>query len=136
MAIFDFDMPDDLEKTLNMLSDESLGIKAVKKAAPIVENAMKEELSKHHRAEKDPTYGEMVESVKATEPKSNEYGVFSFVRPKGTDTKGVRNMEKLAYLEYGTARQVGTPVVGKISDSVEKEVSETMQKVIEQEAGR
>lgn len=136
MAIFDFDMPDDLEKTLNMLSDESLGIKAVKKAAPIVENAMKEELSKHHRAEKDPTYGEMVESVKATEPKINEYGVFSFVRPTGTDTKGVRNMEKLAYLEYGTARQVGTPVMGKISDSVEKEVSETMQKVIEQEAGR
>jgi len=136
VASFNFDIPGGLEEMLKNLSDNNLGIKAVSSASPIVEKAMKGELSNHHRAERDPTRGEMVESIKATKPKENRYGTYAFVRPTGTDSKGVRNMEKLAYLEYGTARQVGTPVVGKIRDSVSKEVSETMQRVIMQEAGQ
>lgn len=127
------DFPSDLEEKLQIIVKSEIGIKAVEAAVPIAESAMKSELEKHHRAKRDPTYGEMAESVKATEPKENEYGAYAYIRPTGTDSKGVRNMEKLAYLEYGTVKQAGTPVMANIKSEIEKEVVNTMQKVIEQE---
>ena len=53
----------------------------------------------------------MSRSIKPTKPKKNRWGHFIVIRPTGKDKKGVRNMEKLVYMEYGTSKQSPTPVI-------------------------
>ena len=55
------------------------------------------------------------------------------IRPTGTGRKGVRNMEKLAYMEYGTSHQRATPVIGPAIAASEGGVLEAMQEVFNRE---
>ena len=54
------------------------------------------------------------------------------VRPVGTDSKGVRNAEKMGYKEYGTSKQPAKPVLKKAVKKSEKECLEIMQKAFEE----
>jgi len=74
------------------------------------------------------TPGELAESIEATDAKMNEYGCFAAVRPTGIDEKGVRNGEKMAYMEYGTSKQYPKPVLRKAIKKSEKACLEAMQK--------
>ena len=120
------DFPQDLMDMLGNLADiEVAGKKALGEAEPLVIEAMKKGLEGY----KDT--GSMQNSIKATGPKENASGIFDYVRPTGKDKDGVRNMEKLAYLEYGTAKQAAQPVCAGIRKSVEKEVAEKVENSLE-----
>ena len=103
---------------------------ALKQAAPIVEKEMKREISSHHKTERDKTKGQLAASVKTTGPKQvgSEWQVE--IAPYGTDSKGVRNGEKLAYLEYGTSKQTATPVVAPVVARTEAKVVREIEEFI------
>ncbi len=120
------DIPQDLLNMLEKMADiEVAGKEALKEVEPLVVEALKKGLEGH----KDT--GSMQNSIKATGPKENSKGIFDYIRPTGKDKDGVRNMEKLAYLEYGTAKQAAQPVCAGIRKSVEKEVAEKVEKSLE-----
>ena len=120
------DIPQELLNAMeNLANINTAGEKALKEAEPVVVEALKKGLEGH----KDT--GNMQNSIKATGPKEKAGGIFDYIRPTGKDEKGVRNMEKLAYLEYGTAKQAAKPVCAGIRSSVEKEVVRGIEKSLE-----
>lgn len=129
MGTFRMDIPNELTKLLSTMETQmdEISVDAVKEAELIVVDALKAECSKHNVCKEDKTRGQMVASIKATGPKKNALGVYDFVRPTGKDSKGVRNMEKLAHLEYGTSKQPATPVCQKVKDQISKKVADTME---------
>lgn len=85
------------------------------------------------RAGKHVVSGEMVASIKRQPPKKTDGGHVAVIRPTGTGRKGVRNMEKLAYMEYGTSHQRATPVIGPAIAASEEPVLNAMQEVFNRE---
>lgn len=85
------------------------------------------------RAGKHVVSGEMVASIKRQPPKKTDGGHVAVIRPTGTGRKGVRNMEKLAYMEYGTSHQRATPVIGPAIAASEGGVLKAMQEVFNRE---
>ena len=108
--------------------------KAVDKASPILEGSLKGKVS--GAASRGYATGELAGSISATKAKVNDRGVFAAVRPTGHDRKGVRNAEKLAYLEYGTSRgQAPHPVRDSAASAVEGECVSIMEEVVYEELG-
>ena len=120
---------------LSSFALQAFGKDALKRAAPILEKELKREISTHHKTKKDITKGELAASIKTTSPKKvgTEWQVE--IGPSGTDSKGVRNGEKLAYLEYGTSKQTATPVVAPVvartEDRVVREIETYIEKKLE-----
>ncbi len=132
---FTMDGIDDLIRQLEASGNiENIAPMMIEESIPILE----EELKKVVQQEADRGYatGELVRSIKKSRSMRNEYGYFGIVRPTGKDSNGVRNMEKLAYLHYGTAKQPARPVVNKAVFHVERRVIDKMQEVYNREAGR
>ena len=92
----------------------------------------------------------MSKSVKASKPKYNakKGGYSCAVNPTGkskhyigkdgaqhTRKEAVRNMEKMASLEFGNSNQKATPIVQKVIAATENEVTKIMQDVYERELG-
>lgn len=134
MGKFSFNIPDDFIKQLGKLSDiDSIAPQMIDEAMPILAENLKSELAKHKRT------GDMINSVKKTKARKTKYGgYYAVVRPTGKDRKGVRNIEKLAYLEYGVKikgeeRQSPKPVLTKAIKDSEKAVLSKMQEVFERE---
>ena len=92
-------------------------------ALPILEKNVKAEVEKVSQAGRVITYtytsksgkvikatrkqsGDLLKSIKISKAKKTKYGgYYASVHPSGTDKKGVRNMEKMVYMEYGTRGQ-------------------------------
>lgn len=128
MGKFDFQISPEFIKQLGNLADvDRVAPQMIDEAMPILESNLKKELSKHKRT------GDMLNSVKKTKAGKNKYGYFATVRPTGVDEKGVRNMEKLAHAEYGTSKQVPTPILTKSIKDSETSVLNKMQEVFERE---
>lgn len=134
---------DDLESMLSKLMEPTkMAVKAVDAAAPVLEESLRSEIRKaaNRTDEKGYPYstGELAASIHRTEAKENHLGVFSVVKADGTDSKGLRNVEKLAYLEYGVASrgQVPRPVRQKAVNSAEEECIRIMQEVIYEEVDK
>lgn len=124
----------ELEKMLKKLQEpEKMAIKAVDAASPVLERAFK---SAVEGATKGGT-GELAASIESTSARQNEYGVFAAVRPTGTDSKGVRNGAKMAYLEYGVKshNQPPRPVRAAAVAAAQGECLKIIQEVIEAEVG-
>ena len=130
MARFDFDVPDDFIRQLGNLTDvDRYAPQMIDEAVPILERYVKAETERHKVS------GDMYKSIKHT--KAGAYtggGYYATVRPTGKDRKGVRNMEKMAYLEYGTSKQPATPVLTKAMNDSEPEVLAKMQEVFDRES--
>lgn len=75
--------------------------------------------------------GDMAGSIKSTGVKKNESGHYLVVRPTGKDHKGVRNMDKMAYLEFGTSKQSPKFVLSRAVKSSEAEVLKAMEQAFE-----
>ena len=133
MASVDVNGLDEFIGKLDAIDLMSATTKGLGKAAEVVERNMKSELSTHRRT------GDLDRSVRKRAVKRKTDGASVFVGPSGSDRKGVRNMEKLAYLEYGTSKQSATPVIAKVVRSSEsavmKELEEAIQKSIEESLG-
>lgn len=130
MAKFDFEIPADFIKQLGKLADvDRIAPQMIDEAIPILEGNVKSEVSKHKRT------GALANSVKKTKANKNKYGYYASVRPTGKDSKGVRNMEKLVYLEYGTSKQSPAPTLTKAIKDSESAVLDKMQEVFSREVG-
>lgn len=92
----------------------------------------KEKKVKNGRSGKPYSTGELERSIEPTEAKTNAYGNFAAVRPVGRDKSGIRNGEKLAYLEYGTSEQEAHPVLQKTITQAEPQTKEIIQKRFEE----
>lgn len=132
MANFEIKGIDELMEELGKLQDmEDVAPKMIDEATPIVEKNMKKYI--HEAANRGYATGTLENAVNATKAKVNNYGYFAAVLVRGKDEKGVRNAEKLAYLEYGTGRQAAHPIMEKVVNDSEDEVIKKMQEVFDRE---
>lgn len=130
MGKFDFDFDNEITRQLEKLSNyDEIAEKMLSEAVPKIEENVKKEVAKHQVS------GEMLESIKSSKPKKNQYGWFVTVFPSGKDKKGVRNGEKLAYLEYGTANQSAQPVLTKAINDSRAAVNKILQDIFNREVG-
>lgn len=132
MGKFDFEISPDFIKQLGRLADvDRLAPKMIDEAIPILLDNVKSETAQHKQT------GDMYKSIKPTKAKATKKGgYYASVRPTGEDSKGVRNMEKMVYLEYGTKKQSATPVLTKALRDSENAVMKKMQEVFEREVGK
>lgn len=116
-----------LEKELERLGEiETYAPKMLREAAPILEERLQAEVQ--NEANKGYAKGDLKKSIKANKPSKNKYGHYVAVTARGKDRKGVRNNEKLAYLNYGTQQQEARPVIAKAIKGAERECMEAMQR--------
>jgi len=129
MAKFDFNIPTDFLKQLGKLEDvDRVAPQMIDEAVPILLENVKQEVAKHKLT------GDMHKSIKKSKAgKTKKGGYFASVHPSGVDSKGVRNMEKLVYAEYGTSKQSPTPMLTKAIKDSESAVLKKMQEVFERE---
>ena len=80
--------------------------------------------------------GTMAGSIKATKPKRTRTDAYIVVvRPTGKDKHGVRNMDKAAYLEYGTSKQAATPWLQHATNDAETAVLKKCQDIYNRTVG-
>ena len=128
MAQFEVEGIDDLMKEISSLDAERLAPVMLEEAVPILKDAVVKGASAH----KDT--GAMVDSIKPSGASRNQKGYYICVRPTGKDKDGVRNMEKMAALEYGVGgRQAATPVLTPAVHAAEEPVLKKMQEVFDRE---
>ena len=133
MAKFETDIAlDELMTSLTSIDIEALAPVALEESAPIVQKKLVQLSEPHKRT------GAMMKSIKAQKASKNKDGYSIFVGPSGVDRKtGTRNMEKLAYLEFGVrshnqpATPVITPTIRSTHDSVCDSMQETFNKYLE-----
>ena len=125
MAEFAFDFPAEFNRQLDQAANTNRILKAMVNAGvPVLEKYVKKAMHAHRST------GAMEDSVKYTKAKSykNGSGYYAVVRPTGRDDKtGVRNMEKLAHIEYGTSHQPGTPILSAALEAAQEETVAAMQ---------
>lgn len=143
MADFRLDFDDSIFNGLEKLANtDKIAEKMLKEASSIVANSMKSELNLHKQT------AELVNSVKPTNPKRNTSGDnVVIVRPTSKSEtmiaesgkiyvrkNAVRNMEKLASLEFGNSKgQKPTPIIEKVVKSTENAVFDKMNEVYNRE---
>ncbi len=128
MARFEIEGIDELMKDLDMMNAERIAPIMLEEAVPI----LKESIVKRAAGHKDT--GDMAASIKKSAATRNQRGYYICVRPTGKDKKGVRNMEKMAALEYGVGgRQRATPVLTPAVNDAEGKVLDKMQEVFDRE---
>jgi hypothetical protein len=132
VAIFDFDIPTGFLKQLGKLADvERYAPHMLEEAAPILVRTTKAALKS---VTGKLATGQMVTSVKPSRVSHNKFGWYLVVRPTGVDKKGVRNMEKAAYLQFGTSKQAPRPWIERVKSDAQPEVLAKMKEVFEREA--
>lgn len=125
---------EDLEKELEQLGNiDDIAPAMLEVAAPI----LKEELQNQVQQAADKGYanGDLAGSIKANKPGENHLGHYVSVTAKGKDRKGIRNNEKLAYLNYGTSKQSARPVISKAMKNSEKDCLNAMQDKFDEVTG-
>lgn len=133
MAKFETDVSlDELMTSLTSVDIEAIAPLALEQSAPIVEKKLISLSEPHKRT------GAMIKSIKAQKANKNKDGYSIFVGASGVDRKtGIRNMEKMAYLEFGVrehnqpATPVITPAVRATHDSVCDSMQETFNRYLE-----
>lgn len=132
MAQFSISGMDELLVKLNQLGRfDEIAPKMMKAGMEILQEEVVAEASKH----KDT--GVMVASIKPTGLMAGyDGGYYMCTRPTGRDKKGVRNMEKMVYLEYGVKGRPGVPVITAAVIKAEPKVVQAMQEVFTREISR
>ena len=132
MAQFDINGLDELMAQLDRLGKfDDIAPKMLEEAVPILEEEVIKQATPHWAS------GDMVESIKPTGAMAGRSGGYYIcVRPQGTDRKGIRNMEKMAWLEYGVKGRAATPVLTTAVLNAEPNVTRKMQEVFNREVGR
>lgn len=128
MAKFEIEGVDELMRKLSSLQVETLAPKMLEGSVPVLSAAVKRRAAQHRRT------GDMLNSIKETKAKAAKDGHSISVRPTGKGRDGVRNMEKMAYLEYGTSKQAAAPVLTPAVNESRDRVAAKMQEVFEREA--
>ena len=133
MARLEVEGIDELISDLMELGNlDDVAPKMINAATPVMVKNMKRNIKA--AANRGYATGELAESIRATKAKQNIYGYFAAVGPVGTDSKGTRNAEKMAYLEYGTSNQQAHPVMEKTMNDSEEDIIKRMQQIFDKEA--
>lgn len=136
MGHFEMNGIDDIMRQLEGIANatDETAMKMIDTAAPILEKNLRKNVEA--AANRGYATGQLAAAVTAGKAKMNEFGCYSIVTAEGKDKKGVRNMEKLAYLEYGTpGGQLAHPVMKKSINESENDCLRVMQQVFERETG-
>jgi HK97 gp10 family phage protein len=124
MGKFDFQFDERLVRQLERMANyDKIAPRILGEAIPVLERKVREGISTHKRT------GALAKSIKAGKPLKNKYGWYASVFPTGEDERGVKNAEKLIYMEYGTSKQPATPVMTKAINDATPEVTEKMQQI-------
>lgn len=127
MAKFETDVSlDELMTSLTSVDIEAIAPLALEQSAPIVEKKLVQLSEPHKRT------GAMIKSIKAQKANKSGDGYSIFVGASGVDRKtGIRNMEKMAYLEFGVKahNQPATPVITPTIRATHDDVCDSMQDV-------
>ncbi len=141
MALFDIDFPDDYLYDLLETDFDEIAETALKEAAPVLEKSMKASCKRviEHSGE-----SELVDSIKATEPKKTKTDAWIVnITPKGSSkTKTYRNQKsrrsypvsnalKCIWKEYGRVGQPARPFITNACNSARDAVMSKMQEVWE-----
>lgn len=125
MAKFDIDFPDDLVRQLEKLQDyDTVAKEMLTEAEPILKREITAEASKYFDT------GSMVGSI-TSQIKKNDIGWFLTTYPRGKDRDGVRNMDKMMYIEYGTRNRPADPILSRAVRKAEPKVLKKMQDVFD-----
>ena len=129
MAQFDVHGFEPLFEKLEKLSNfEKIAPKMLEAGMEELQVSVVKEASEHRDT------GDMVASIKPTGlAKTKGGGYYMCTRPTGKDRKGVRNMEKIVYLEFGVKGRPATPVITKAVLNAEPHVIAAMREVFERE---
>lgn len=128
---FDIHGVDELMKELEELGDfDEIAPKMLEEAVPILEHEVVKQATAHWDS------GDMVKSIKKTGAIAGKRGGYYIcVRPTGKDHKGVRNMEKMAYFEFGVKDRPAVPILSTAVRNAESEVMKKMQETFNREVG-
>lgn len=130
MGVLDFEFDSNLTRQLEKLADyDKIAEKMLTEGIAIIESNVRREVANHIHT------GDLEKSIKVTKPKKNQFGWYSTVLPTGKDKKGVRNVEKLIYLEYGTANQAPRPTMTKAVNNSKAAVNNKLQEIFDREVG-
>lgn len=122
MAKVNFTIDDGFFEMLEHLENADEVVPQVLEAcAPILIEEEKKELQRHRRS------GSLINSIKSTGVKKNDWGHYLVVRPTGKDKFGQRNMEKFIFSEYGTSKQKADPIQKNIAIITEARILEKAQ---------
>lgn len=137
MAHINFTGFDELDKVMkNLAEPEKMAIKAVDAAAPVLEKALSAAIAS--AADRGYATGNLASSVETTKAQENNLGVFAVAKPEGLNRKGLRNVEEMAYLEYGvrSRNQAPRPVRDRAASAAESACVSAMEAVINEEVGK
>jgi len=125
MAQLTFSMPKSLTDKLDKIGNTAgYASKMLKAEQDITYPEVIRRLEQHRES------GELISSIKKTTPKMDKNGVWrAQIRPSGKDYKGVSNNEKMLSLEYGTSKQVATPVFRPAKEATESAAQEGAQRI-------
>lgn len=121
---------DDFLHSLTSLEVDKMTTEMLEAAEPTLTENVKRYADKHRAS------GSMAKSIKSTGVKERDGGKYLVVRPTGKDHKGVRNMEKLAYLEYGTIKQPASPVITPAVKAAEGNIERIWNEVMDKHLGK
>jgi len=129
---FTFEVDPDFAKKLIQLGDfDDIAVEMLEEVTPILKSHVMSEVEKH----KDT--GDLLASIKSMKkPKKNKYGWFTAVLPSSEDSHGVRNMAKLAHLEYGMSNITPTPILSKAINDATPEIVAKMEEVFERKVNK
>lgn len=134
MAAFDFSFDEDFMKSLGSLAQvERYAPKMINESLPILEKKLKRTIEIYDHIDS----GDLLKSISVRKAKkSKKGGFYGCVYPKGVDSKGMSNAEKLIWLEYGTKHSIAYGIVAASNHGCETALYEKMQEVFEREALR
>lgn len=130
MAVFSVTGIDDLVASLQKLSNvDSVAPKMLEAGMEVLQPAVIAQANRHNDT------GEMVASIQATGITYEGSGYVISTRPTGTDHKGVRNMAKACYIEYGVRGKPAEPMITAAVLNAEAGTIQAMRRVFEEEVG-
>ena len=130
MAALTFEMPTDIMNKLQQLGNSAeYAPKMLEAEEDVVYPEVIRRLEPHSKG-KEKTRGALKNSITKTKPKMDKNGVWrAQIIPTGTDERGVPNNRKMLALEYGTSKQLATPVFRPAKESKASEAQEAAQNI-------
>lgn len=130
MADFEFDIPDDFLKDLDIFENEEVVDEMINSSLVIYQKAIQRALAKHKQS------GELIKSVKIKKAKQAKTGArIGNVVFSGKDSAGSPNVVKAMALQYGNRHQPARPFMQAAIASCENEIISNMQNIYNKEVG-
>jgi len=127
MAELSFSLPKELTDKLQKIGNTSeYAPKMLQAEMDVTYPEVIRRLQPHRHSATD----SLVDNIIKTKPKMDKNGVWrAQIKPIGTDKKGVSNNQKLLSLEYGTSKQLATPVLRPAKAATEAQAKANAQEV-------